>query len=270
MPLAQDKEQVAFLSLQQLWRFRRRPILKKKLFFFFNFDKIIQHGGAINGFGTVPTAAMLNGDFTGQATIYDPAHDARSVGDAAALAREPLLRMSMGTATKFLPAGSILLAKAIQAYYPRPNTPGNMANGVTTNNFFYNVPNSQPFTKFFGRLDYDIRSNNRLTLSETESDNPAYSNGQGHCPINCQSQDVSRHNAQITDVWTISPNIINEARIGYTNQLNFFVPASLGKGFPGKLGWQFAKADIFPNISVNGGYYTLDLGNQCGLQGTCV
>jgi hypothetical protein len=42
--------------------------------------------------------------------------------------------------------------------------------------------------------------------------------------------------------------------MGYTNQMNFFVPASLGQGFPAKLGWQFAKADIFPNITVNGFY----------------
>ena len=59
-------------------------------------------------------------------------------------------------------------------------------------------------------------------------------------------------NAQITDVWTISPNVINELRLGYTNQLNFFVPATLGQGFPAKLGWQYAKADIFPIINVNG------------------
>jgi hypothetical protein len=95
-----------------------------------------------------------------------------------------------------------------------------------------------PFTKFFGRLDWDIKSNNRLTLSIIDSDNPTYSNGQGHCPINCQSGDVSRDNGQITDVWTISPNVINELRMGYTNQLNFFVPATLGGGFPGKLGWR--------------------------------
>ena len=37
-------------------------------------------------------------------------------------------------------------------------------------------------------------------------------------------------NAQITDVWTISPNVINELRLGYTNQLNFFVPATLDAG----------------------------------------
>ena len=245
------------------------PVIKKKLFFFFDYDKTINHGAASSSTVTVPDAAQLNGDFTapGMATIYDPA----------------TTRVIQATGTRTLPNGKTQtcpcigrtsfadeygngnripasridpVANAIQAYYPTPNTPAKIVNGIPTLNFFYNVPNSQPFTKYFGRLDYDIHSNNRLTLSETESDNPAYSNGQGFCPINCQFQDVSRHNAQITDVWTINPNTINELRMGYTNQLNFFVPASLNEGFPSKLGWQFAKADVFPIVNVTG-YYGL-------------
>ena len=47
------------------------PILKKKMFFYFNFDKLYDtHGNS--GLLTVPTQAELNGDFTGQPTIYDP------------------------------------------------------------------------------------------------------------------------------------------------------------------------------------------------------
>ena len=37
---------------------------------------------------------------------------------------------------------------------------------------------------------------------------------------------------------------------GYTNQLNFFVPYTLDKGYPAKLGWQFAKSDNFPTIQI--------------------
>lgn len=230
------------------------PILKRKLFFFFDYDKIINHGAASTGTTTVPTAAMLNGDFTGLPTIYDPATTSVVNG----VVHRTSFAAEYGNGNR-IPASRIdAVAKAIQAYYPKPNTAGTIAsNGIVQNNYFYNVPNSQPFQKFFGRADWDITGNNRLTVSETESDNPAYSQGQGICPINCQAQDVSRHNAQITDVWSISPNIINEFRIGYTNQLNFFVPASLGQGFPAKLGWQFAKADIFPTINLNAGYYQL-------------
>jgi hypothetical protein len=246
------------------------PILKKKMFFFFDFDKIIQHGGANPSFTTVPTASFLSGDFTaaGVPTIYDPATTVVTQltgtrpfpGDPTKIQTCPCIdRTSFadeyGNGNR-IPASRIdPVAKAISAYYPTSNVNSTtFTNGYPTNNFVSAIPGSTPFTKFFGRLDWDIKSNNRLTLSETESDNPAYSNGQGNCPINCQAQDVSRHNAQITDVWNISPNVINELRLGYTNQMNFFVPATLGKGYPAKLGWQFAKADIFPIVTVNGFY----------------
>ena len=99
-------------------------------------------------------------------------------------------------------------------------------------------------------MDYDVTANNRLTGSVTEGNNPGKNFGAGICPIACQSGDVSRVNSQLTDVWTISSHLTNEARIGYTNQLNFFVPYTLDKGYPAKLGWQFAKYDNFPSINI--------------------
>ena len=47
------------------------PIIKNKLFFFFDIDRIVNNSAA-NGFVTVPTAAMEQGDFTGMYPIYDP------------------------------------------------------------------------------------------------------------------------------------------------------------------------------------------------------
>jgi hypothetical protein len=46
--------------------------------------------------------------------------------------------------------------------------------------------------------------------------------------------------------------VTNEVRFGYTNQLNFFQPLTLGKGYPAQLGWKFAKSDNFPDIQING------------------
>jgi hypothetical protein len=244
------------------------PILKKKMFFYFNYDKINNKSGGSPSFQTMPTTAFLNGDFTapGVPTIYDPATTtltqatgSRTLSNGTTQTCPCYDRTSFaaeyGNGNRIPASRMDPLAKNIKAYYPAQNTNSTtFNNGYPTNNFVSAIPNNQPFTKYFGRLDWDIRSNNRLTISEIESDNPAYSNGQGFCPINCQSQDVSRNNAQITDVWTISPHVINELRMGYTNQLNFFVPASLNQGFPAKLGWQFAKADIFPIVNVTGFY----------------
>ena len=120
------------------------------------------------------------------------------------------------------------------------------------NNYTYTPPNINPFTKFFGRIDYNLTSTNKINGSVTEGNNPGKSFGWGDCPIDCQSGDVSRINSQVTDVWSINSRVTNEARMGYTNQLNFFVPYTLNQGYPAKLGWQFAKGDNFPIITITG------------------
>jgi hypothetical protein len=250
------------------------PILRNKMFFFFDYDKTINNGGASTSFNTMPDDSLKNGDFTGAGlpTLYDPSTQttqqtgsytyvgSQYPGGALTVACPCVIRKSFAEEYgngNVLPTGMVSsVAKAIQGYFPEPNTAGQVTSGVALNNFVSSTPNQSPFTKYFGRLDYDITPSNRLTVSETNSDNPGYSNGIGaqYCPIQCQSQDVSRDNAQVSDVWTFSPSFINEARFGFTDQLNFFVPPTLNQGFPAKLGWQFAKADNFPNVSISNFY----------------
>ena len=55
-------------------------------------------------------------------------------------------------------------------------------------------------------------------------------------------------------MWNISPTTINEARLGFTDQLNFFKDLALNRGYASQLGWQFAKADDFPAIQLDGSY----------------
>ncbi|WP_263367905.1 TonB-dependent receptor [Edaphobacter bradus] len=231
------------------------PVLKNKLFFYFNYDKTYSNGGSGTGFATVPTDAQRAGDFTGMPTIYDPT--TQTVDSQGNLHRKSFIQEY---GSNKIPASMIdPVAKAINTYFPEPNVTGPQTvstNGLPQNNFFYqNVPNLNPFTKFFGRLDYTPVASHRITISETESDNPAEYRNQNICPVNCQHGDVSRDNAQVSDVWTIRPNMINEARIGFTDQLNFFTPFSIGQGFPSKLGWKFAKADVFPTINIYGTNY---------------
>jgi hypothetical protein len=239
------------------------PILKQKLFFYFNYDRIIQHGGSKAVLYSVPTAGVLSGDFTGQPTIYDPTKTTTQQtgthlypGQTTPTACPCVIRQSFadeyGNGNK-IPASRLdPVAGAIQKYFPTPNAPGTISNGQVINNYTYTSPSSNPFIRYFGRLDYNVRSNNRITITDNEGDNPGQSFGAGLCPVNCQSGDVSKNNAQITDVWSISPRLTNEFRMGYTNQLNFFVPLTINQGYPSKLGWQFAKADNFPSLNIAG------------------
>ncbi|MHB1955942.1 MAG: TonB-dependent receptor, partial [Sulfobacillus sp.] len=225
------------------------PIWKKKMFFYFDDDYTTHNGGAANGFLSVPTAAMRAGDFTGQPTIYDPT---TQTVDAAGVVHRKSFASEYGNGNK-IPAAMIdKVANAIQAYYPAPNLPGTVVDGITTKNYFYNVPSPGTYQRYFGRLDYDVTSNNHIIITDNQANGLNQILNQGICPINCQSSDSDSNNAQISDVWTIRPDTINEARMGYADQLTFYAPYTLNKGFPAKLGLQFSKADIFPTVNVNG------------------
>jgi hypothetical protein len=239
------------------------PVLKKKMFFFFDYDQIVDHGNS-TGRNSIPTTDVMAGNFAGQQTIYDPttqtiAYDSQG---------NPYpVRKSFASeyGSNAIPSSLFdALAVKMQQFYPTPShhIPGGQfvqgtigSEGEIQNNFYTSEQQSTPYRRYFGRLDYDITPNNRLTMSDTQSDTPViYPSQVTACPIGCEAGDVDNNNAQITDVWNISSRTINEARIGYTWQGNFFSDLSLGKGYASQLGWQFAKTDDFPAINYTGSY----------------
>jgi Carboxypeptidase regulatory-like domain len=228
------------------------PILKDKLFFYFNIDKVINHGTS-TGVNTVPTLAMRNGDFTGFPTIFDPSTGTTCTSST--LAATPCRSASgpLVSGNKVLKLDPV--ANALQAFFPKPNTPGRVTAafpGLVSNNYVWQSPTTNPFLKFFGRIDYNISEKQRVNFSLTQGDNPATNTQYANCPINCFSGDVDRYNTQVSDVYAFSPRTMNEARFGFTRQGNWFNPQSIGKGFPKTVGLQYAKADVFPNITFGG------------------
>ena len=225
------------------------PIFKDKLFFYFNADKIINHG-TNTGINTVPTLAMRNGDFTGLPTIYDPSTGGTCTANTPAATACRSANGPLVSNNKVLKIDPV--ANALQAFFPKPNSPGTVAaNGAVTNNYAWQSPTTNPFLKFFGRIDYNISEKHRMNFSITQGDNPATNTQYNNCPINCFSGDVDRYNTQVSDVYAFSPRTVNEARFGFTKQGNWFNPQTIGKGFPQKVGLQYAKADVFPNITFN-------------------
>lgn len=233
------------------------PIIKQKMFFYFLYDQTVNHGNytAIN---SIPTVAVLGGDFTGMQNIFDPTTQtiATDVNGNPYPVRKSFASEYGGNAIPSSLFDSV--AQKFEQLYPTPTNhipgsafvPGNIGSeGELQNNLNTSVKQSAPFRKYFGRLDYDITSNNRLSMSDTQSDTPQiYPSAVTPAPIGYQAGDVDNNNAQVTDVWNLSSRTINEARMGYTWQGNFFADLSLGHGYPGQFGWQFAKADDFPAI----------------------
>lgn len=63
---------------------------------------------------------------------------------------------------------------------------------------------------------------------------------------------MDTYNVQLSDVWTITPTMVNEFRFGYVRQGNWFSPETLGEGYPAKLGWNYVLANLFPGVTIGG------------------
>ncbi len=237
---------------------------RDKAFFYFNYDQIVSHGSASNSTQTVPTETVKAGDFSGQHLIYDPttqviAHD--SAGNPYPVRRSFLSEYG----TNAVPVALIdKVSNAFQQLYPTPDNhiaggkflAGQLNGaGLLQNNWYSSLPQSTPYRRYFGRFDYNINARNRLSMTDQQRDTPViYPNSVSACPVGCQSGDVDSNNAQITLVTNITTNTINEVRLGYTYQGNFYADLTLGGGYPGKLGWQFAAADSLPAVQFVGSY----------------
>jgi hypothetical protein len=224
------------------------PMIKNKMFFYFNVDKTINKGGSYP-FSSFPTALARAGNFsdTGsnkvtsyQNLIYDPLTTV--VTGPSQFTRTPFPGNIIPT-TRFSP-----VAVAAEALWPTSNY--GVANQVS-NNFQTFVPSTNPFIKYFGRLDYNLSESNRLTASITQRDNKGigYSS---NCPSNCNPFDIDSWNAEISDVWTMGARTVNEFRMAYTRQGNWYTPSSYGQGYPQKLGLSYAVADVLPTFSISG------------------
>ena len=224
------------------------PVIKNKVFFFFGVDHTINHTTPNVSFITVPTAAVRSGNFAGLNPIYDPTTQ--------------IVNATTGAVTRQLfpnnqiPASMLdPVAKNIQSYYPQPNLPGQVVNGIATNNYNYLAPGDSPKRKYFGRFDADVTSNNRITGSAAWNDGPSIPFSPV-APINRAPGDVMNMSGQLSDYWTISPTLINELRVGFMGEYDQFHPDTLGQGYPEKLGLKFSKADVFPNVTISN-YYGL-------------
>ena len=261
------------------------PLLKKKLFVYFNYDKTINNG-TYSGFVSMPSDQLKgvgtpgggydltqlyvrdqNGnkqlvttsdptDPTGerqipyinpctnavvyQGQLFDPATQTTVNGT--------MCRFPFAT-DNVIPAGRVdSVAKNLLGYYSEPNQ--NTSQGLN-NDYYFRAPSPNPATRIFGRVDYDFSTTNRLTSSIAVRDANSFYPAEWTCPVACYSDDTSDYSSQTSDVWSISSTFVNEFRFSFNRQGSFLTPASLGKGIPQQIGLQYAKADLFPNISIN-------------------
>jgi hypothetical protein len=224
------------------------PVIRNKIFFFFAVENTINHTTPAVSFITVPTAAVRSGNFAGMNTIYDPT--TQIVNPTTNVVTRQAFPGNQIPASMLDP-----VAKNIQSYYLQPNLPGQVVNGIATNNYNFVAPGNSPKRKYFGRFDADVTQKNRITGSAAWNDGPSIPFSPV-APINRAPGDVMNMSGQLSDYWSISPKMINELRIGFMGEYDIFTPDTLGQGWPSRLGLQFSKADVFPTVTINN-YYTL-------------
>ncbi len=222
-----------------------------RTFFFFGWEGN-QWGKPTATIGTVPTAAERNGDFSAllalgpQYQIYDPATTQQAANGR--YTRIPFPNNS-------IPANRIdPVAKAIQSYYPQPNTAGTAAG---LNNYTRNTKDLFDYNVYVGRVDHTFSDRNRAFVRfsadrylETDS---SFSN------TIAGGLNLTRINlgGVVDDVIVLSPTTILDLRYGLTQEetpenrpSKGFDLASLGFS-PNFLSLLNPASETFPQVYLN-------------------
>jgi hypothetical protein len=213
---------------------------KDRTFFLFSLDNYYQNG-AQTSFGTVPTAAMKNGDFSGfvdangnQIPIYDPQTGKPFPGNIIPTSR-------------FSP-----LAKSLLQYIPAPNRTG--TNFGLQNNEQPAIPSLTNVIDLFGfTLDHNF--NQKQSIHYSEAHNYSNSPGLNEAGIVPASNPLSgeQSNTNIGDTFllnyvnTLTPNLVLTAGADWVGNVSRSLDAQEGTKFAGVV-----NPVAFPSINFDG------------------
>jgi hypothetical protein len=193
------------------------PIIKNKLFFFFDFadSRIIQSNAAEP---IVPIPALYSSTPT-----LNYINNGAGCGDTSRLNTQPtcISPMSAATAASLDPA-SIGFDPSVLAFiakrYPAPNDP-TQGDGVNTEGLRFTYPEPDIETTYVGRVDYNLTQKNkvygRFTINRTNEVYPT-SAGAPEMPGDPPSlSEVDRsYGYVVSDIWTIGSNKVNQFYYG--------------------------------------------------------
>jgi hypothetical protein len=223
------------------------PILKDKLFFFAGYQRQILNAGT-TGVGSVPTAAMKSGDFTGFATIFDPS---TTTTVANTTTRQAF-------ANNKIPSGRMSQqAKNWEQFFPDPNYgPA----GATVNNYRYSEQVHDVTDWYTAKIDYNLSAKNHVNGSGVYGDvtypNPSLLN-----PIGEFAEHGHEFATTVSETYTPTSTLVNEARFSVVRFFGYWVSGDYGQGYAAKIGIPGTFVDAWPSLNVTGGY-----GYGAGLQ----
>ncbi len=227
------------------------PVIKNKVFWFFNFEGLRQRTPAIYRF-TVPTALQRQGDFS---QTFNSGGTLFQIAD-------PLTTASNGLRTLFpgnkIPASRINPISAnILARYPGATSAGDPFTG--TNNYFSQVPAPYDGENYSVRVDPNIR---RHRLFARWSHNQGFPGSPTPWDIGggvgaLEGNNRAQTSIGVSDAFTVSPSMVITGQAGYTRWTQEGTHPTFDQttlGFPKALTGQMQQ-NIFPNITNSDMYY---------------
>jgi Carboxypeptidase regulatory-like domain/TonB dependent receptor len=179
------------------------PILKNKVFAFFDYSGLRSQTASVNR-DRVPTAAERTGDFSADGlTLYNPATYNPATGTDQPFANNKLPSIS--------PFAQLWLQN-----YPAANT----ALGTDNVNYVINLPTVSNYDEYLGRVDYNMGAKDQLfgTVSRLENNVGSDSITPGLFGI---FNALKGTNISIAETHVFNPNIVNVIKAGY-NRSNLF------------------------------------------------
>ncbi len=218
------------------------PKTHKKLFFFIAYDKYHETQGANPALYSIPSTAMLGGDFTelnggvgsggmsGEGAdnppiIYDPTTTQCSGG---VCTRQPFVGTKNGVASyNVIPSGMLSpIAKAMTSFLPSPSNPSSLYN-----NYLGGIPKGWDDHLTDWRVDYNISDRQRISTVGVNGARIYMNNFSNQMPLPYVSGTYAKIFPQsyiVEHVFTINPNLVNQLKYSFTRFIQPQINATQG------------------------------------------
>lgn len=191
------------------------PIINDKTFFFASYEGL-RLRQSVTSLATVPTAAMVNGDFR---SLRGPGDD-QVLGndDDRGRVLNPITGQEFATLNVIdLPLNPI--GQALASFFPTPST-STPAGQAPSNNYNFSATRREDYNQISTRFDHSLSSKDSLYGTYNYYDNPAFEPSNALCGsrvlpgFGCNTG-LTTQLIGIVETHTFTSNLTNEVRVGF-------------------------------------------------------
>jgi len=218
------------------------PIVKGKTFFFFNYEAT-RFRSATTSFGTVPTAAMKQGDFSGvvpDGQLFDP------------FGIDPVTGLRRSFPGNRIPRDRFNSTSAqLLQFLPDPNSPStSTVPGRLTNNYVRQLRQTQDIDQYLIKIDHNFGEKDRIFGRYAHSNDvaPRF----GLLPLTDTDVEARARNFILSHTHIFSPGTINEAKFVVNRRRSLSSSATLSEtDFNQRFGFDSRQPGV-PAITLSG------------------